>query len=136
MQTQEQAMEQVAERILELREDKFDLETKIKAINKELEDTEWQLINIMTDKELESFKHKGISFTVAKREFKSANPETKDELYLQFRNRGMDYLFSINANTLSAKVKELTEENDGVMPEWLDGLINTFEKQYISIRKN
>ena len=48
----------------------------------------------------------------------------------------MDYLFSINANTLSAKVKELTEENDGVMPEWLDGLINTFEKQYISIRKN
>ena len=136
MQTQEQAMEQVAERILELREDKFDLETKIKAINKELEDTEWQLINIMTDKELESFKHKGINFTVAKREFKSANPETKDELYLQFRNRGMDYLFSINANTLSAKVKELTEENDGVMPEWLDGLINTFEKQYISIRKN
>ena len=136
MQTQEQAMEQVAERILELREDKFDLETKIKAINKELEDTEWQLINIMTDKELESFKHKGISFTVAKREFKSVNPETKDELYLQFRNRGMDYLFSINANTLSAKVKELTEENDGVMPEWLDGLINTFEKQYISIRKN
>ena len=136
MQTQEQAMEQVAERILELRDDKFDLETKIKAINKELEDTEWQLINIMTDKELESFKRKRNSFTGAKREFESANPETKDELYLQFRNRGMDYLFSINANTLSAKVKELTEENDGVMPEWLDGLINTFEKQYISIRKN
>lgn len=37
METQEQAMEQVAERILELRDDKFDLETKIKAINKELE---------------------------------------------------------------------------------------------------
>lgn len=136
METQEQAMEQVAEKILEIREEKFNLETRLKALNKELEDTEWQLINIMTDKELESFKHKGISFTVAKREFKSANPETRDELYLQFRKHDMDYLFSINANTLSAKVKELTEENDGVLPDWLNGLINTYEKQYISIRKN
>ena len=136
MQDQAMEMEQVAEKVLELRDQKYELETQIKAINKQLEESEWQLINIMTDKEMDSFKHKGINFALATREFKSANPETKDELYLQFRNRGMDYLFTINANTLSAKVKELTEENEGVMPEWLNGLINTFEKQYISIRKN
>jgi len=135
MENQELEMEQVAEKVLEIREQKTELETQLKAINKVLEETEWQLINIMTDKEMDSFKHKGINFTLATKEFKSANPETKDELYLQFRKHDMDYLFTINANTLSAKVKELTEENEGVMPDWLDGLINTYEKQYISVRK-
>ena len=135
MDNQELEMQQVAEKVLEIRDQKYEVETQLKAINKALEETEWRLISIMTDKEMDSFKHKGVSFTLASREFKGANPETKDELYLQFRNRGMDYLFTINANTLSAKVKELTEENDGVMPEWLDGLINTYEKQYISVRK-
>lgn len=136
MENEEMEMGEVADKVLQLREQKYDLETQVKEINKQLEEAEWQLIEIMTNKEMDSFKHRGISFSLATREFKSANPETRDELYLQFRNRGMDYLFTINANTLSAKVKELTEENDGVMPEWLNGLINTFEKQYISVRKS
>ena len=59
-----------------------------------------------------------------------------EEKEFELRNRGMDYLFTVNAQTLSAKVKELIEENDGTMPQWLDGLINTYEKQYVSIRKN
>ena len=101
-----------------------------------VDEAEWQLIEIMTTKEMDSFKHKGIGFVLAKKEFKSANKERCEELYREFRNRGMEDLFTINSNTLSGKVKEMTEENDGVMPEWLNGLIETREKQYISIRKN
>ena len=89
----------------------------------------------MTDREVDSFKRNGVNFIIATKDFRSANPETRDELYLQLRNRGMDYLFTVNAQTLSAKVKEMIEENEGTMPEWLNGLINTYEKQTLSIRK-
>ena len=132
----EDKMLEVADKVCELRKQKADLDAQIKVVNKELEQTEWELINIMTDKEIDSFKRNGVNFVIATKEFRGANPETKDELYLQFRNRGMDELFTINAQTLSAKIKELTEDNEGVMPEWLDGLVNVFEKTYISIRKN
>lgn len=134
--TEEKKMTDLADYILSLRETKMEIEKRLKDINKQLEDTEWHLISVMTDNEVDSFKRNGVNFIVATKEFRSANPETKDELYLQLRNRGMDYLFTVNAQTLSAKVKELTEDNEGVLPEWLNGLINTYEKQYISIRKN
>ena len=132
----EDKMMTLADEVLELRKIKTDVERQLKDINAELESREWELISVMTDKEVDSFKRNGVNFIVATKEFRSANPETKDELYLQLRNRGMDYLFTVNAQTLSAKVKELTEDNEGVLPEWLNGLINTYEKQYISIRKN
>lgn len=129
-------MEELADKVLVLRDKKGELESALKEINKELEHTEFELIAIMADRDIDSFKRNGINFIVATKEFRGANPETKEELYARFRELGMDYLFTINAQTLSAKVKELTEENDGVTPEWLDGLINTYEKTYISVRKN
>lgn len=132
----EDRMITLADSVLELRQTKEEIERQLKEVNKRLEESEVELISVMTDRELDSFKRNGVNFVVATKQFRSANPETKDELYLQLRNRGMDYLFTVNAQTLSAKVKELIEGNDGTMPEWLDGLINTYEKQYVSIRKN
>ena len=132
----EDRMMELADKVLDLRSKKTELEKQLKELNGELDDTEFELISIMTDKEVDSFKRNGVNFIVATKEFRSANPESKDTLYSELRNRGMDYLFTVNAQTLSAKVKELTEENEGIMPEWLNGLINTFEKQYISVRKN
>ena len=42
---------------------------------------------------------------------------------------------TVNANSLSAFVKEQIEENGDVLPEWLDGLVNVFEKTSVSLRK-
>lgn len=131
----EDRMLELADEVQDLRKQKVDIETSLKVINEKLQNTEWELISIMTDKEVDSFKRNGFNFVVATKEFRSANPETKDELYLQFRERGMDYLFTINAQTLSATVKDMMENNDGKMPDWLEGKINTFEKQTLSIRK-
>lgn len=128
-------MMQLADEVQNLRNQKIEKEQELKAINEVLQNTEWELISIMTDREVDSFKRNGVNFIIATKEFRSANPETRDELYLQLRNRGMDYLFTVNAQTLSAKVKEMIEENEGIMPEWLNGLINTYEKQTLSIRK-
>lgn len=132
----EDVMMQLADDVQELRRIKGEVEKQLKDVNEKLLNREMQLISVMTDRELNSFKRNGVNFIVAIKEFRSANPETKDELYLQLRNRGMDYLFTVNAQTLSAKVKEMIEENDGTMPDWLEGLINTYEKQTLSIRKN
>jgi len=44
-------------------------------------------------------------------------------------------LFTINSNTLSATVRDLKENNDGELPEWLDGLIKIAEKTTIQIRR-
>ena len=136
MQDQELEMGDIAEKLYELREQKRNLESQLKELNNKVDETEWQLIEIMTTKEMNMFKHKGIGFILNKKEFKRANKERRDELYQEFKNRGMEDLFTINANTLSGKINELRENNDGVMPEWLDGLIDISEKQYISIRKN
>ena len=57
-------------------------------------------------------------------------------LYPLMKEKGYEHLFTINANTLQATVKEMISENEGKLPEWLDGLINTYEKQTIRVKKN
>ncbi len=126
---------EIADKYLEKREKKSELETQIKDVNKELESLEQELIGLMTDNEIDSFKRNGILYSVVTRELQSANPERKEELYLQMKQKGFEHLFTINTNTLSATVKELIAENDGKLPDWLEGLINQTEKQSIRIKK-
>lgn len=126
---------EIADKYLEKREKKSELETQIKDVNKELESLEQELIGLMTDNEIDSFRRNGILYSVVTREFQSANPERKEELYLQMKQKGFEHLFTINTNTLSATVKELIAENDGKLPDWLEGLINQTEKQSIRIKK-
>ena len=42
---------------------------------------------------------------------------------------------TINANNLSAFVKEQIAENGDALPEWLDGLVSVFEKTTVGVRK-
>ena len=117
-------------------EKKQGLEQELKDVSKLLEQIEIELIQRMTDSEIDSFKRNGVLFSMVSREFESANPETKEELYKRFKDRGYENLFTINANTLSGFVKESKKENDGVLPDWMEGLINTFEKQSIRVKRN
>ena len=127
---------ELAEKLLQIRDLKSKAESEAKEYAKEQEQIEIEMLQIMTDIEIDAFKTTtGVHFSVVKKEFKTANPERKEELYDQMKANGYDHLFTINANTLQATVKELTQENDGVMPEWLDGLINTYEKQSIRVKR-
>ena len=127
---------ELAEKLLQIRDLKSKAESEAKEYSKEQEQIEIEMLQIMTDIEIDAFKTKtGVHFSVVKKEFKTANPERKEELYDQMKANGYDHLFTINANTLQATVKELTQENDGVMPEWLDGLINSYEKQSIRVKR-
>ena len=125
----------MADKFLELRDKKAELDSQSKEIGHQVDEMEKQIIQLMTDNEIDSFKRNGILYSVVTREFQSANVERKDELYRIMKEKGFEHLFTINTNTLSATVKELIAENEGKLPEWLDGLINQTEKQAIRIKK-
>ena len=42
---------------------------------------------------------------------------------------------TVNANSLSAFVKEQISENGDTLPDWLNGLVNVFEKTTVGVRK-
>ena len=42
---------------------------------------------------------------------------------------------TVNANSLSAFVKEQIMENGDALPAWLDGLVTVFEKTTVGVRK-
>ena len=61
-----------------------------------------------------------------------------EELYTALKNAGYGDLVveTVNPSSLSAFVKEQISENGETLPEWLDGLVNVFEKTSISMRKS
>ena len=125
----------LAEFLKVLRARKQMLEAEVKGINAEIEGTQGELIADLIDNESTGFNHKGFNFTLVIKEYPAAEPERKQELYKVMKEQGFEDLFTINSNTLSATVRDLKENNDGELPEWLDGLIKIAEKTTIQIRR-
>ena len=125
----------LAEFLKELRDRKQMLEAEVKGINAEIEGTQGELIADLIDNESTGFNHKGFNFTLVIKEYHGAEPERKEELYEVMKEQGFEDLFTINSNTLSATVRDLKENNEGELPEWLEGLIKIAEKTTIQIRK-
>lgn len=126
---------ELAEFLRELRVRKHDLEEQVKGINAEIDGVQAELIQDLIDNESTGFNYKGYNFSLVVKEYPAAEPERKDELYTVMRERGFEDLFTINSNTLSATIKDLKENNDGVLPAWLEGLIKIAEKPSIQIRR-
>lgn len=127
---------ELSDKYLEARDRKQELEQQLKDATKDMEQIEQEMMQRMTDNEIDSFKRNGVLFSMVSREYESANAETKDELYKRFKERGYENLFTINANTLGGVVREMKKDNEGILPEWLDGLINTYEKTTIRIKRD
>jgi hypothetical protein len=126
---------ELAEFLRELRDKKSGLEAEVKGLNAEIDTVQGELIADLTENESGGFNYKGYNYTLIVKEHHSAEPETKDEFYGELRRRGYEDMFSVNANTLQGRVKEWKELNEGVMPEWIDGYVKTYEKPTIQIRK-
>lgn len=131
-------MFELADRLKELRERKSELAEETKANNAEIEQAEFQLSQLMASTETQSFQRAGTLFYLTTKTYASANKEQKDELFDALRNEGYGSLITetINANSLSAFVKEQMSENDDILPEWLDGKVNVFDKVTVSLRKS
>ena len=127
---------ELSDRLKELRTQKSDLEREVKGINEEIDGVTTEMIDLMTTEELTSFNRNGTTFSLVTQEYPAPEPERKGELWEVMKKNGFEDLFTINSQTLSATVKELIAANEGVLPEWLGGLIKIAEKNSIRVAKS
>ena len=67
----------------------------------------------------------------------SAAADRKEELFGALEREGFGDLVyqTVNANSLSAFVKEQIAENGDELPGWLDGLVRVYERTTVGVRK-
>ena len=131
-------MFELADKLKELSDKKQHLAEDTKKNNAEIEDTEYKLSLEMASSETQSFNRSGTLFYLCTKLYASAVKENKAELYEALKNEGYGSLITetVNANSLSAFVKEQMVDNDDVLPDWLEGKVNVFDKVTIGIRKS
>lgn len=128
----------MADRLKELKANKKNLDAQSKQLGAEIEELELSLSDAMATAEVDKFSRNGNTFYLTSRLFASPNAGMKDDMISALRKNGYGELVTetVNANTLASFCKELMAENNDVLPEWLAGTINTFEKTSVGIRKN
>lgn len=127
---------ELSDKLKDLRLQKSELELQTKGVNQEIENVMTEMIGIMTTEEVTSFNRNGTTFSLVTTEYPAPEPDKKGELWEAMKANGFEDLFTINSQTLSATVKELISENDGVLPTWLEGLIKVAEKNTIRVAKS
>jgi len=133
-----ETMFELADRLKALRDRKADLEEQLKRLQSEIEETSNRLVHCMTETETPNFTHAGSMFILTTNTRASAPAGRKDALYDTLRSEGFGDLIyeTVNANSLSAFVREQITENYDKLPEWLDGLVTVFEKTTVNVRKS
>ena len=126
----------LAEQLTTLRDDKERVEDRLKKLNKYIEEVEYKLSGMMALSETQNFTRAGKTFFLTTKTRASAVADNKDALYKALRAQGFgDMVYeTVNANSLSAFVKEQIMENKDTLPEWLDGLVNVYEKATVGVR--
>ena len=130
-------MFELADKLKDLRDIKKDTELRVKELNAEIDQVEYDLSELMANSETQNFTRSGTMFCLTTTTRASATAGKKDELYDALKQSGFGDLVyeTVNANSLSAFVREQIAENDDVLPGWLDGLVNIFEKTTVGVRK-
>ena len=127
----------LADVLRELKETKKRLEDELKAVGFEIDRVDSALAQRMADTETQNFTRNGTMFCLTNTTRASATVGRKEELFEALREAGYGDLVyeTVNANSLSAFVKEQTTENGDTLPLWLDGLVTVFEKTTVGVRK-
>jgi len=131
----QEVINSLSDALLDARKAKEHAKAALKEVTAVVDDIEAQLIEAMVSSELENFKRNGVQFILANKSHISAEPERKDDLWVAMKEQGYEHLFGINANTLSGEIKRLMEENNGELPEWLNGLVKQYQEPEIRIKK-
>ena len=127
----------LADELRALKEAKKFAEQELKEITEEMDRVDAALAQRMADTETQNFTRNGTMFCLTSTTRASAAAGRKDELFAALREAGYDDLIyeTVNANSLSAFVKEQSMENGDTLPQWLDGLVIVFEKTTVGVRK-
>ena len=133
---EEKRMLELADRLVELKESKDATEAQLTAIKRDIETVQAQLVEIMTEQECSAFRRGNKNFSLVITPLTSPVVDYKAELWEVMKANGYEGLFTINSRTLQGTVKELIEANDGVLPDWLDGLIRVEDKATVRVTKS
>ena len=127
----------LADRLKELRNAKQEAEQRVKELNAAIDDVDYELSELMAQTETQSFSRAGTMFYLTTKTRASAKADRKTELYDQLKAQGFgDMVYeTVNANSLSAFVREQSAENGDTLPSWLDGLVTLFEKTTVGVRR-
>jgi len=128
---------ELADELRRLRDLKADLEGRVRDINARIDETDYRLSELMAETETQNFTRAGIMFYLTTKTRASAVAHTKSELYSTLKAQGYGDLVqeTVNANSLSAFVKEQLEEHGDTLPAWLTGLVNVYDKTTVGVRK-
>ena len=128
---------ELADELKALRDRKDALEAELKQVNMDIDNVDWHLSTLMAETETQNFTRAGTMFCLTTKTRASATEGMKDELFAALRSEGFGDLIyeTVNANSLSAFVKEQIAESGDTLPGWLDGLVNVFEKTTVGVRK-
>lgn len=127
----------LADQLKAAKAEKKDLEAQTKELNGKIEMLDAKLSEAMTDSEVEKFTRNGSTFYLNTKLYASPKAGAKDELIAALKENGFSDLVkeTVNANTLNSFCKEQMEENEDELPDWLEPVLNTFEKTTVGIRK-
>lgn len=127
----------LADRLRALREEKAEAEQRLKEVNAAIDEAEYRLSERMAESETQNFTRQDMMFCLTTKTRASAMAGRKEELFAALRGEGYGDLVyeTVNANSLSAFVKEQMAENGDALPAWLSGLVTVYEKTGVSLRK-
>lgn len=130
-------MFELAEQLRALREQKEAAEQRLRELSAKIDETDYRLSELMAESETQNFTRGGVTYYLVTKTRASAAAGRKEELFAALRREGYGELVmeTVNANSLSSFVKERIEENEDILPDWLSGLVNVFEKTSVGMRK-
>jgi hypothetical protein len=133
-------MFELADKLRGLREQKDYYTAMLKEVNAEIENVERELSDAMANAECTNFTRGDKQFILTATTRWSAELERKEDLYAALKREGYGHLFTVNAQTLGSfvreQVNETADENGEThVPEWLSGLVKSFDDIGITMRK-
>lgn len=128
----------LSDQLKALRDEKKSVEKRLKELNADIAAVDQKLSDMMGDTDTQNFTHGGTMFYLTNKVRASALDGNKEALYAALRAQGYGGLVyeTINANSLSAFVKEQIAEHDGEhLPDWLSGLVKVYDQTTVGVRK-
>ena len=127
----------MADELKAAKDEKKELEAKTKKVNARIEELDRELSDAMADAECDKFTRNGSTFYLNSRLYASPAAGGRDALIHALKDNGYGSIVTetVNANTLASFCKEQMTANEDELPEWLSGVVNTFEKVTVGIRK-
>lgn len=130
-------MIELAKELLKFNKAIKDTEEIVQYLKEKRDNIEKRLINEMVDDEVNNLSIDGQKIYLATRISVSPKSGRKDALFAALTDNGYADIIkpTINANTLTATVRELMEHNDNQIPEWLADKVSLYTVTNARIRK-